>query len=256
MLLVGITGAIGHGKSTFAEALHVYEQNLLHLETNMPIMEIANYLQSRWHPGISLRNIETVNTWLEVLPIAVERAVRRQIDGGSVHITKDQLTENPVEYEKLGAYLDMLSSNPALASTIISTENKVAFRAILQWLGGYLVARIDSQIWIGEVIERAHEFGEQGGTLAVIGGLRFPIEAETVRGAGGVVVKIDRISTEIVDQQDPTERERDGIIPDCTIANSGSVVDLVEIAQVFVDDLRSNEVKKAYSPASIIASSS
>lgn len=246
MILLGITGAIGHGKSTFAETLHMQEPGMLHLETNMPIIDIADALQAR----LITERIEATpafaHSLLQALPATIEDLLHRDAAAEDIVPGIDAIINQPQTYAKLLEYLQLAVDQPGIVGEHITAANKELYRPLLQWIGAYLIERIDPLIWIAEVIERARDYEASGGPLAVIGGIRSNVEAQVVQEGQGKVILIKRPGIQEPDLADPTERHRAHITPDATVINNGAVTDLLDVAQRVLDDLRLGQLKTEY----------
>lgn len=249
MLILGITGPIGHGKSTFAEALAEYEPSTVHFESSMIISEVANALQAKLTDVPDPYNVDSLNTWLHALPDILEKVVHVRCSFKDIELKPTDVDKHPVEYQKLIMHIENLRRRPELMKTKITPINKETFRPLLQWIGGYLVERIDSGIWYNEVLRRVHAVGDAGAKLCLIGGLRYPTDAAILRSSGAKIVSIYRPGHLQSDTLDPTERERQNIEPDCTIMSNGTIEDLRKTAHEFLMDLREDNVKKSYRTA-------
>lgn len=246
MTLLGITGPIGHGKSTFADEIAAIEPSTLHLESSAIISEVVNALHETFATAINPADIEAINNWLDALPDILKQTTHTDCDFGSIRITSEDMQSNPIEYQKLLEHLELLQQQPELARQPITPENKPVYRPILQWVGGYLVRRIGPGIWYDEIVRRAQQASEQGTKIAVAGGVRYPNEADIIRNAGGKVIKIYRPSLDEQDTTDPTERERNNITVDITVVNNGSLEELMQVARTILSDLASGELKPEY----------
>lgn len=246
MILLGLTGAIGHGKSTFAETLHVHTPGMLHLETNMPIVDIANALQARLITEKVAATPEFAHAWLQALPAIIEDLLHRDATAEDIVPEVTAIVNRPTEFATLLEYLQAAVANPAMVGTNINASNKETYRPLLQWIGGYLIERIDPYIWIAEVIERARDYQASGGSLAVIGGIRSATEAQVLQQGQGKVILIRRPGQTERDLSDPTERKRAGIVPDATVINNGTVTDLLDVANRMLTDLNNNTLQTTY----------
>jgi hypothetical protein len=246
MIIIGITGGIGHGKSTLAAAFGRVEPNSRHLESFDVIAQVVD----AWHAETGMlpnpHDLAQVNDWLELLPDILERIVHQRVDPARLRFGVSDITARPELYEKLFAHLQNLINDPELLKGRVTEANKPRYRAILQWLGGYLVAKIDSGIWYKELMRRAAEAGAAGVQLCTIGGLRYPADAAAVRGGGGYVLLINRPLVGDRDIADPTERERHEIRPDITVINNAGVPELVACAQAIYTDLKLGKLQNRY----------
>lgn len=246
MILLGLTGAIGHGKSTFAETLHIQDPGMLHLETNMPIIDIAEALQAQLLAQRIQATPQFVHDWLQALPSAVEDLLHRDAAAEDIVPSIDAVINRPQTYAKLLEYLQLAIAQPEIVGSRISAANKEVYRPLLQWIGGYLIERIDPFIWIAEVIERARDYQAAGGTLAVIGGIRSAADAQVVQQGQGLVILVKRPDVHEPDLADPTERERVNITPDVTVVNNGGVTDLLDVAARLLQDIKDGSHHSTY----------
>jgi hypothetical protein len=224
MILIALTGGIGHGKTTFAGFLNDCSQASLHFESSDLIIEIANQLrqQSIGHPDA--RDYVAITDWLHILPSLVSSAVQATLSTEAIQITSDAVAKNPDYYRKLFEYLNLMGSRPHLREGTITPENKSEYRSLLQWLGGFLVITNGQGIWFDELIRRVKATKDI--ELATLGGMRYPGEADRVHSAGGQVVAIVRDSEGHKDSNDLTEREQPQIMADILIDNNGTLEDL------------------------------
>lgn len=250
MLIIGIGGPIGHGKSTFADTLAEYEPSTVHFESSTIISEVADALHKALNGIPDPYNIDSINAWLHALPSILKDVVHTNCSFEDIELKKTDVENHPIKYQKLILHLESLKREPELARTKITTKNKENFRPILQWLGGYLVEKIDNGIWYNEILRRVHAVGDAGGKLCIIGGIRYPTDAAILRSAGASIVNIYRPGHIQSDTLDPTERERRNIESDCTIMSNGTVEDLRSCAKEFLQDLRDGQLKSIYKTAS------
>lgn len=242
MHVIGITGPIGHGKTTFAEALTEVEPRSRHFESSGVIAEVAD----AWHA--SLEQPIDVEKWIQHLPGVLRNILAIDCTYEQIEPDHNALRDGSIEYAKLITHVTNLKHNFELSRTPITTQNKETYRPILQWLGGYLVQRIDKAIWYNEIVRRIQLCDSEQIKLCTVGGLRYPIEADVLREVGGVIVKLYRPSLEHRDMLDPTERERDDITVDATVINEGSAEDLRAIAIRLLEDVRAHQVQDIYRP--------
>ena len=243
MILIGITGAIGHGKTSLAEALQKTESNSLHLETGMLIAEVADALHKRLDVVPKPDDIAAINSWLGYLPEIIMAVTNKKSQTTDIIINESDINNHPELYEKLFVHLKTLANKPDLAKQTITVANKANHRAFLQWLGGYLVVKVDKGIWYDELVSRLTTANK---ALGIISGVRFPSDADAVHAAGGIIVKIQRPFVPEKDAQDPTERERKNVKNDVTIINDGSLQQISRCAFVLLQNVRCHELAKIY----------
>jgi len=256
---------MGHGKSTFAEALSKLEPNSAHFESSLIIAEVANAMHAAlpknppssfhiWHERTAENipdpyNIEELNRWLESLPSILQERVHADVDSKLIKLDAKAIEEHPIEYQKLIMHVENLKRDPKLSNDQITRENKERYRPFLQWLGGYLVQKISRGIWYDEIVRRIQNDQNNGRALCIVGGLRFPSDAMILRDAGAQIFKVYRPGHLQNDMLDPTERERGDIAVDCTIASDGTVEDIQRAAGQILQDLKNNSLQTTYHTA-------
>lgn len=253
MLIIGMTGPIGHGKSTFAEAMLELDPTIKRLESSMIIAEVANSLHRATTKIPARDDIDSINDWLRPLAGILVEIVGAHCTFDQIKIDAVASAQHPIEYDKLRIHIDSLAHNPTLLNDVITQDNKETYRPLLQWLGGYLPRKVDSKIWYAEIIRRAKRLGESGCSLCIVGGLRFPSDAEAVHQAGGKIIKVYRPGHLQFDILDPTERERDNVPIDSTIVSDGDLAGVKKCAQKVLDDLRKGELQAQYIVSQITA---
>lgn len=241
-----MTGPIGHGKTTLANALAKLEPNTVHLETSMVIIEVANALQESLKKPFDPYDVDALNEWLKALPDVLERTLHIECSFEQIKLDPIAVTQHPVEYQKLILHAENVRRDFRLARQKINLDNKEAYRPLLQWLGGYLVGRVDSGIWYNELVKRIKQVERAGCQLCIVGGLRFPTDGATLREEGAFIVKVYRPGHLQNDMLDPTERERENIIVDSTIMSNGTIEDVSVFAEQFLSDLRSGDIQTLY----------
>lgn len=246
MIIVGITGAIGHGKTTLADYLGQEVGSYQHYESSQIIVEVANALRRSGplHPAVT--DMEGINNWLTSLTSVLNICVHLSPPLESFALTTKRLNDHPEHYEKLFAYLSLMESSPELQTVEITADNKATFRPFLQWLGGYLVKTVSPGIWYEEIMRRIRMNAERGMQLATIGGLRFPQDAEIIRNNGGFILEIKRPGSTNLDLDDITERERKLIAVDAVVSNDSNLADLQQVAHRIYHDLKHRDLRPSY----------
>ncbi|HSX36647.1 MAG TPA: hypothetical protein VLG13_00795 [Patescibacteria group bacterium] len=254
MIIIGLTGGIGHGKTTFAAYLAAFaDSSHEHWESSSIVIEVANALrhESPAHPEPG--NIAGINAWLAPLADIIATCTHTQADFTQVALTPQRIKSQPVNFAKLFEYLEQMQASPGLQTVEIVPKNKGEFRSLLQWLGGYLVKTVGSGIWYDEIVRRIHLSAANGLKLATVGGVRFPGDAERLRNAGGFIIEIRRPHLADVDSQDLTERERNLIESDAIVLNDGTLEELRRCARTVFNDLKTRSLAKTYSAKSFKA---
>ncbi len=244
MIIIGLSGSIASGKTTFASFLDEQFSPAMHWESWLLIAEVGNALRQTRHSHPLPDDTAAINNWLEPLPVLLKQIVHKNVAFKDIKLTSRRLAESPEYYVKLQEYLALMQAKPALQSGAITEDNKEQLRSLLQWLGGYLVNVVDVGIWYDEIIRRIQRSATLDG--ATIGGVRFPGDASRIKDAGGYILTMRRPGKSAQDTQDLTERERELISPDAIIINDGSLDQLQRCAVQVVEDLRANALAQTY----------
>jgi energy-coupling factor transporter ATP-binding protein EcfA2 len=248
--LLGITGAIGSGKTTLATYLTNTTPNHAHYETWHVVAEIAaafnQALKAELAYETTTDKLDLANQVLIWLPDAISEHLHHDVVWNQLAITKHDTLAHPELYEKLFAYLETIIKKRALLDAPLTAGNKEQFRPLLQWVGGYLIAKISRTIWYDELLRRI-ELHDPTTSLVVIGGVRHTSEADAVRAHGGKIIGIERPDT--LESTDITETERTTIKPDVTVVNDGSLEQLQHIAETLINDLAAGHPKQHYAAA-------
>jgi hypothetical protein len=247
VIIAGLTGGIGHGKTTFATLLAEQSRASVHFETWELVAEVAAILRDEnpHHPDAN--DIPAINNWLFPLVDAVNLCTHVSISFADLKISDDRLANHPEYYSKLFEYLKAAREHPDRASAELTEETKHFFRPLLQWLGGYLVIVAGSGIWYDELVRRIAHQRSTGCDLVTVGGVRYPADAERLRNAGGVVLEIVRPDLPSTDVRDLTERDRNLICADSIITNNQDLDQLAAVAAVVYQDLSTRQLQPSYS---------
>ena len=244
MIIVGLTGSIGSGKTTFADFLSEQCEKSGHWESWQLVAEVAMELRQQPLSHPKTEDIEAINKWLEVLPEIIREVFHKNIKFTELKVTNARLHDNPEYYDKLLQYLRTMQARPELQRVKITEENKDNLRSILQWLGGYLAKKCGGDIWYSEIIRSIESVS--GLELATIGGVRFPADAACIKKAGGVIIQIARPGVDDRDRTDITERERKMIPHDSVVHNDGTLDDFNSCAQLVLKDLKEKVLADYY----------
>ncbi|MDB5169326.1 MAG: hypothetical protein JWO41_682 [Candidatus Saccharibacteria bacterium] len=244
MIITGITGAIGHGKTTLAQALVTASGQGENFESSDIILEVANALRALPIDHPAPTDLEAINEWLAFLPPILHDITHVNVPESAFVLTKQKLAKDTALYEKLFEYLAFMAHCPNFTRAAITVENKHRYRALLQWLGGYCVLKVHPTIWFDELVRRVQ--ATKGLNLTTIGGVRFPSDAESLRSVDGVIIAVQRPLHGSADSADITERERSQIIPDITVINDGTIEQLQRLASTLYADLVSATPRPTY----------
>lgn len=246
MIIAGLTGGIGHGKTTLAHMLASSSPSAHHFETWELVAEVANSLRFDGLPHPNPNDIEAVNHWLLPLVDAIAQCVHVPVTFSEIKLTPKRLQAHPENFAKLFEYLNVIKLQPEIAKQELSETNKAVYRPLLQWLGGYLVVACSSGVWYDEIMRRAMRLQSTDCELVTVGGVRYPADAERLRNAGGIIIQIIRPQATLQDSQDLTERYRDQIIPDTIVYNDAAIDDLQRVSAILYTDLRLRELQPKY----------
>ncbi len=249
MIIIGIAGGIGYGKTTLAEALISIEPRSLHLETSTVIAEVINNWQSRAKSTPDPNDVAAINEWLSLLPDVLEQVVHIKPEQPLIELNKNGSVMHAESNEKLFVFLRQSQKDQTLGQTQITADNKSEYRALLQWLGGYVQLKLPRGIWFHELIRRAASAAEHGKKLCVVSGVRFPADVEVIHDAGGFVILVERPSVAAIDTTDPTERERSRLQIDTRLVNDAGIDELKQCAQRIYADIKRHKLRKFYEAA-------
>ena len=247
--ILGITGDIGSGKTTFAQLLCDMAPSHATYETSELIAEVAEdfnrALSGEFAFETASSNIELVNQALIWFIESIsEKLHRDEVTWNQLAITQHQLVARPELFEKLLSYLTLVKKQTQLLDQRITNENKETYRPLLQWIGGYLVAKVGNTIWYDEIFRRV-ALHDDDKDLVVIGGVRYPSDAISIREHDGLVVGLLRSGLS-ADRTDVTESSRNDIKPDIIVHNNGTLDELRNAAERLWNDLSVSSPKQNY----------
>jgi len=253
-MIVGITGAIGSGKTTLASMLTELEPSHAVYETSQLIAEVAEDFNRALSGELAFEtandDVELANQALIWFVEAINEQLHQDVTWNQLAITKHQLAANPALFEKLFTYIDQVKKQPPLLEARITTENKGTYRPLLQWLGNYLIAKVSKTIWYDEIFRRI-ALHDDDKNLIVIGGVRYPSDAMVVHEHDGLLVEVSRVGdqTDTTNLTDPTEASRSEIKADVHILNNGSLEQLQAVVNKLWLDLSVSKHVAHYSAA-------
>lgn len=247
MLLFGVTGPIGHGKTTFANALMTLAHPAMHIESSMLVSSVANEWFATFRKQLLVDPIDydLLNEWLGELAEVVSHQLRK-VSPAQLHITHNQVLDESKYYYKLFMHLNLIRQGVIALGEPITEENKERHRTILQWLGGFLVHRVSPGVWYDEIERRIKQAREDGIQLCIVGGVRYPYDADVIRRNNGLIVKLIRADLPERELADITEEHRHEIKPDVTVISDSRPEALVELARAMHHDILANDVLSEY----------
>lgn len=246
MIVVGLTGPVMHGKSSFAEYLGSHAASYAHFESSDLVIAVVNKLRQTAGAAPAGTDLSSLNAWIKPLPGILAEVVHADVSLERLAITKDDVTVSPGNTEKLFAYMQLARDNPGLASQPITADNKDVLRSIQQWVGGYLYLKAGEGIWYDEVSRLIAAERQKGTELTIVGGIRFPSDAERVRQRGGQIIELLRHTHSEPHIADLTERQRHSIKHDSIVYNDGSLEQLAACAAQVYADLQTNTLQPEY----------
>lgn len=247
MNLFGITGPIGHGKTTLAEALLKLENPSRHIETSTLVSSVANEWFATFPKELLIDPMDysILDKWIDDLAKVVSHQLIHVMPH-QLSFTRRDVLEQPKYYYKFFMHLNLVRQGVIGIGDPITVNTKERHRTILQWLGGYLVYKIGPGIWYDEIERQLHQAETEGVRLLVVGGVRYPYDANVIRRNGGKIIQLIRADLPERELADITEEHRHEIIPDTTIISDASPQALIELVKAFYQDLLLGDLLPQY----------
>ncbi|HVI69242.1 MAG TPA: hypothetical protein VM581_02180, partial [Magnetospirillaceae bacterium] len=215
------------------------------------VIEVANRFNQLLEAELNFEttndDTELINQALIWMPDIITEHLHFDTTWNHLAITAKAVRTHPELYEKIFTYLTQVHGNLTLVEQTITSANKKDYRPLLQWLGGYLVAKLSPVIWYDELFRRI-DLRDARSDLVVIVGLRYPSDAVAIQTRGGRVLTMSRTGLS-ADETDITEVQRSSIVPDITIINNGTLEALRITAQALWNDIAAGAAKKQYHTA-------
>lgn len=250
MIILGITGAIGHGKTTFSEYLTNLPRNAQHFESSDLIIKVANELRRSSGSAPQSLTVETLNSWLAPLSSIVSVQLNAVVDPSQLLIQQAEVENDPKQFESLFRFISQQRTHPAGSQELILDANKFQYRSLLQWLGGFIVHRCGG-LWYQEIVRQIVATPDLD--AAIVGGLRFPDDANCLRHEGGQILHIIRPQMRELQASDVTEQYRTAIEINATVINDGSLLQLQACAAAVYQDALRGKLQEVYQASEMLA---
>lgn len=248
MDLVGLTGPIKHGKTSFGEILHDVVPGSSYHETSHVIADLITGWRQRMPMFPSPTDLSAINTWITGLENAVDDTLPYDCQPSTLAINEAEYHSDEPRDSKLIEFLFRTLADPELVQRSLTDETKDQFRPLMQWVGNYLIEKVDPYIWFKELLTKAEQDEQAGAPLCAVSALRYPGEETFIRSKfpEAVIAETFRPNAPVPDQNDPTEAQRSKIKIDTFIVNDGDLYDLKDLAVNFYLDLRSGQLERIY----------
>lgn len=253
MFIIGITGAIGHGKTSLSDAFLRQIPAARSSESSELIARVADELNKQYvisRPTAD--NNSAINAWLSNVPTILRNVAHYNGVVTPIHIAPTHNIKTDPDFQKLAEYLEQVQQNHSLVTQTITVGNKETYRALLQWIGGYTTKHVNPTLWYDELLREAGRAETEGCSLFLIGGVRFPSDAQAIHGAGGQIIAIERPDIHERDSADSTEAFRSMIPIDSTVINDAKLGALDHVVVNLWKDLQEDDLKSRYQSSRII----
>src|SRR6266702_308289 len=121
--ILGTTGNIGSGKSTFAKLLCNVESSHAHYETSELVAEVAEDFNRALSGELAFEtttdDVELVNQTLIWFVESISEKLHREVPWNQLAITKRAIATRPELFEKMFAYVDAAKKQPPLLDSRI-----------------------------------------------------------------------------------------------------------------------------------------
>lgn len=232
MILVGLTGGIGQGKTTVSRMLRELAGAgpECDLETSYIIAELANVWIASWPARLMVPAGEDIidlgNALIELLPDAVHQLLGKGVALEQLQIERsdESLAFNQQLIGYLQARVVAGGSGRGQFPDPITPINKALHRPLFMWLGASLVVKVDPRIWGDALQQRIQALSAAGQQFVTVGGIRSKHEVEMMHRHSGLVVRVVRPEAQI--SSDLTERLMLEVIPDTELVNNGTFEEL------------------------------
>ncbi len=248
MLILGITGPIGHGKSTLAKAFMAIDKSATRIESSTLIAEVANEWLKNFPKELLVddHDLDVLEAWTTELSIIASKKLQVKIHPEQLLITKETFDKEPETVARLIRYISLIEQGVVEINSKIVDGNKDKNRAILQWLGGFLIVRVGKGVWYDEIERRILKAETEAKSLCLVGGIRYPYDAEVIRRNGGKMAKLIRKDLPPRDSSDITEAHWAKLEVDTVIRSTASKEALAEMARAVYEDLLADDLLPEY----------
>ncbi len=249
MILVGLSGGIGQGKSTVGKMLRQLGKvgPDCDLESSYVVTDVLNAWLIEWPQPLdrSTDLIDLANQLIQLLPEVVSSFSPYRVTADDLQILRTDSSR--AANAKLMEYLQnrRQSNNENVEFPLpLTPENKGLHRDLMQWIGAVMVEKVNGRFWSDITGARVDQLKAVGHDCVTVGGIRSEGDAAMIRERGGVVVRVLRPGATA--DNDPTETWMNSWKADVEVINNGSLEELHQTVQNFWDDLGAGKVKPAY----------